>query len=141
MKILTKVSIYIGGYLVAMLALQIAFMIVNAIVPGVGSIYAMDLLLIVLFVFLIPSRICAKLDVYWVRRDAQTFEKEASKHGMTPGEYASTYFPPSLLDLCESNKNDKSSFEKLMKQCVEGETISKSDANVLRYMFRERKGL
>lgn len=60
---------------------------------------------------------------------------------MKPGQYASVTFQSSLLDLCESNKNDKASFENLMKQCVEGEAISKSDANVLQYMFRERKGL
>ena len=83
--------------------------------------------------YIVAKKLCAKWDV-------NKFEKIAAAKGMTPGEYASTVFSPSILDLCESNKNNNALFEKLMGQLVEGEAISKSDANVLRYMFCRKYG-
>ena len=97
--------------------------------PGYRLGYLINLAIIWYFWFDLPKHICAKLDV-------REFEKAAAEKGLTPGEYASKTFAPSLLDLCESNKYDKKSFEKLMNQCIEDETITKADANVLRYMFR-----
>lgn len=72
--------------------------------------------------------LCAKWDV-------KAFEKAATKKGMTPGAYASTVFPPSFLELCAANKNDKREFERILKENIKGEVITKSDANVLRYIF------
>lgn len=79
------------------------------------------------FFYLAPF-LCAKWDV-------KTFEKKANKLGMTPGAYASSIFPPSLLDLCEANKNDRAAFKSILRQSVNAETITKSDANVLHHMF------
>ena len=72
-------------------------------------------------------------------KDVRAFEKEAASKGMTPGGYASITFPPSYLDMLEANKDDKQEFNRILKQGIEGEVISKSDANVLRYMFRRGK--
>lgn len=67
--------------------------------------------------------------------DVKSFEKTATKKGMTPGAYASTVFPPSFLELCATNKDDKREFERILKQNIKAEVITKADANVLRYMF------
>lgn len=72
--------------------------------------------------------------------DIKAFEKVATQKGMTPGAYASIKFPPSLLDRCETTKVDKREFERMLKQNIDGEVITKSDANVLRYMFCGRTG-
>ena len=131
MKSIVKVLIWIGAFIVSVIAEMIADGIFQAVFPG----YRMGWILRLAFfalMFFVGKSLCDKWDV-------QAFEKEASKHGMTPGEYASNTFPPSLLDLCQSYKNDHASFENLMKQSIEAETITKSDANVLRYMFLNRK--
>ncbi len=125
---LHKVLIWIGSVVASFLALIFGDSLFNAFFPGYGMGYIIDFALISLFWFFLPKRLCAKVDV-------KDFEKRAELRGMTPGEYASSYFPPSLLALCEANKNDTTSFEKLMKQCIQGESISKADANVLRYIF------
>ena len=78
--------------------------------------------------YLLAKFLCAKWDV-------KSFVKEAQKHGMTPGAYASSIFPPSLLDLCEENKNDKVAFRNILTQSVNAETITKAEANVLLRMF------
>lgn len=73
--------------------------------------------------------LCAKWDV-------KAFEKAAVKKGMTPGAYASTVFPSTLLDRCEITKDNRQEFEGMLKQNIAGEIITKSEATVLRYMFR-----
>ena len=128
MKFLIWLGAFIG-YFVAGLILDIIFMaLFNGVRPG----FLFDVALIFLMGYL-GKTMCAKLDI-------KEFEKIATAKGMTPGEYASTVFSPSILDLCESNKNNNALFEKLMGQLVEGEAISKSDANVLRYMFCRKYG-
>lgn len=126
-----KFLIWLGafvGYFVAGLILDIIFMAIFRVKPG----FIFDVALIFLMGYL-GKTMCAKWDV-------NEFKKIATAKGMTPGEYASTVFSPSILDLCESNKNNNALFEKLMGQLVEGEAIRKSDANVLRYMFCGRYG-
>ena len=132
MRGIIKALIYIGGIVAGFFAIMAGMIIMDVIMPGFRPGYMINFVIIWFFWFNLPKRLCAKLDV-------KAFEKAAAEKRMTPGEYASTYFAPSLLELCESNKNDKTSFERLMKQCIEGEAISKSDANVLRYMFRKGK--
>ena len=131
MKTALKILIWIGCFIVCIFVILTGDLAFRLMFPGYKMGYLIDLALTWLFMFFIPKRLCAMLDV-------KAFEKEATKRGMTPGEYASSTFPPSLLDLCESNKNNRENFDRLMKQCIEGESITKADANVLRYMFRCR---
>ena len=125
-----KVLIWIGALIASIIAEAIADAVFQAIFTGYRMGWILRLAFFGLMLF-IGKTMCAKWDV-------KEFVKSARKRGMTPGEYASATFPPSLLDLCESNKNDTASFEALMKQRIEGEVITKTDANVLRYMFRGR---
>ena len=128
-----KVLIWIGVFIVSVIAQLIADAIFQAILTGYRMGWILRFVFFVLMIF-IGKSLCAKWDV-------KTFEKEARKRGLTPGAYASNTFPPSLLDLCESYQNDMTSFERLMKQSIDGDVITNADANVLRYMFRGRKGL
>lgn len=79
-------------------------------------------------VYHLAKFLCAKWDV-------KVFKKEASKRGMTPEDYASSIFPPSLLNRLEASKDNRSALKNILKQSVSGEAITKSDANVLFYMF------
>ena len=126
-----KFLIWVGAFIVSVIAQMIADNVFQAVFTGYRMGWLLRFAFFVLMLFIAKS-LCAKWDV-------KAFEKEARKRGLTPGAYASNTFPPSLLDLCESYKNDQVSFEGLMKQSVEAETITKSDANVLRYMFLHRK--
>ncbi len=76
--------------------------------------------------------LCNKLGNKW---DIKAFEKAAAKKGMTPGAYALTVFPPSLIEICAANKDNKTEFDRLLKQSIKGEVITKSEANVLLHMF------
>lgn len=67
--------------------------------------------------------------------DIKAFEKAATKKGMTPGAYASTVFPHSLLEVCAANKDNKTEFNRILNQSIKGEVITKSEANVLLHMF------
>lgn len=129
MKIVVKALIWIGAFIVSVIAEAIASAIFQAIFPGYRMGWILRFVFFCLMLF-IGKSMCAKWDV-------KEFVIRANKNGMAPGAYASATFPPSLLDLCESYKNDTAAFEALMKQSVEGEVITKADANVLRYMFRK----
>lgn len=133
MKTFLKVLIWIGSFIVTILAILIGDAIFIAIFPGYKMGYLIDLAITWFLMVKLPKRFCAMLDV-------KEFEKLAGEQGMTPGAYASTVFAPSVLELCESNKNNKALFENLMKQYIEGEAISKAEANVLRYVFCRRYG-
>ena len=78
--------------------------------------------------FFVSDFLCDKWDV-------KAFEKEAKKHGKTPGAYAQDIFPPSLMELCAANKNDKTEFKKILTQNVKAGAINKAHKNVLLYMF------
>ena len=78
--------------------------------------------------FFLAKFLCAKWDV-------KVFEKEASKRGMEPEEYASSIFPHSLLERLEASKDNRSMLKKILKQSIEDKKITKSDANVLFDMF------
>lgn len=84
--------------------------------------------LLYLGAYYLAKFLCAKWDV-------KAFQKRANKRGMTLRVYASSIFPPSLLDLCETNKYNRVELKRMLKQCVKAETITNSDANVLLYMF------
>ena len=126
-----KFLIWIGTFVVTVISQMIADVIFQAVFTGYRMGWLLRFAFSVLMIFIARS-LCAKWDV-------KVFEKEARKRGLTPGAYASNTFPPSLLDLCEAHKNDQPSFENFLKQSIEAETITKSDANVLRYMFLHRK--
>ena len=71
------------------------------------------------------------------RWDVKAFAKKAKKAGLTPEDYAATIFPPSFLDLCKANKDNKSELKSVLKQSVKADVIKKSDANVLFHLFYE----
>ena len=127
-----KALIWIGSLFFLVLIIAIGDMAVNAVLPGFGMGYLIDLALAGFFIFTFPKWLCAKWDV-------KAFEKKARKRGMKPGEYASVTFPSSLLDACEVYQNDEPAFEELMDKNINGEAITKADANVLRHMFIRRR--
>ena len=72
------------------------------------------------------------------RWDVKTFNKEASKQGMSPRKYAQLRFNLGLLNACDANSHDKKALKSMLKTSAKNGVISKSDANVLFDMFYQK---
>ena len=139
MKFLLKLLISVGCCLLASLAVTFSFKVLGTIVPDIKLVYMVDLVLVSIVGIFLPKYLFAKVDVYFIKLDVKAFEKAARQRNMTPGEFASITFPPSFLDLLEANKDDKQEFDRILKRSIEGEVVTKNEANVLWYMFRGRR--
>ena len=78
--------------------------------------------------FSLATHLCAMWDV-------KQFEKEAKKRGMTIGAYAKVRFTSGLLQSCKENLYEKSALKKMLNNSVKEDVITKSEANVLFYIF------
>lgn len=79
---------------------------------------------------------CTFLDRYWCAQiDLNRFVKEAKAKGYSTWDYAKIKFPPSLLMLCQSNRSNVAEFKRQLKQNIDADCITKSDANILLNIF------
>ena len=77
-----------------------------------------------------------RLDRYWCAQiDLNRFVKEAKAKGYSTWDYAKIKFPPSLLMLCQSNRSNVAEFKRQLKQNIDADCITKSDANILLNIF------
>ncbi len=102
---------------------------VSAVLQNVG-IYLGAIPTVLLFIGV--SFVARHLCTMW---DVKCFEKEAKKKGMTMGEYANVRFNRGFLQLCRDNLYDRSAMKKMLKNSVKEDVITKSEANVLLYIF------
>lgn len=82
--------------------------------------------------FYLATHLCTMLDI-------KRFENEAKKQGMTIGEFAKVRFKSGLLQACRENLYEKSALKKMLENSVKSDVITKSEANVLFYIYN--KGL
>lgn len=107
---------------------------VRTVLQNVGIVPGGFITLILFWVCWVASAI--SLCSMW---DVKQFEKEAKKQGMTIGEYAKVRFKSGLLQACRENLYEKSALKKMLKNSVKADVITKSEANVLFYIYN--KGL
>ena len=75
------------------------------------------------------------------RWDWFCFKRKAKKNGKSLLEYAKSKYNTSIIDLCCRYHADKSELKKRLKECLEAETLTKRDCNVLKMLFKNKAAL
>lgn len=75
------------------------------------------------------------------RWDWIDFKRKAKKSGKTPVQYAKSYYNTSIIDMCCTYYSNGSELNKRLKECINAETITKRDRNVLKLLFKDRNSL
>lgn len=71
------------------------------------------------------------------RWDWFCFKRGAKKNGKSPLEYAKSKYNTSIVDMCYRYYDDRRELNKRLKECLDAETLTKRDCNVLRMLFKK----